>query len=116
MTDSDPFMSPEIWGEDKELFEQYKQARREERRPPLEWVLSADVRIGDKLAFLLSDAQAFCEVTGWDDGQYSAAVPGQPRYRHFRVKSAPWWVETADLRHSLETDGKALIVRREAGA
>ncbi len=82
----------------------------------LTWIPAADVRIGDSLACLLSDAYAYLPVTGWSDSEcdLSRYGLGISTRRTFTVAGRPWWVETADLRHDLA--GQALIVARDPSA
>lgn len=82
----------------------------------LEWVPTAEVRVGDRIACLLSDAHAFLPVTGWDDKTLDLTRYGSERpfgiivHRVFTVTNAPWWagedMRTGDLA------GPALIVKR----
>lgn len=69
------------------------------------WIPTADVRVGDQLAHKLSDTPwTYTRVTGWSDKTFSDGTV----QRLFAVAGAPWWVDGADLWHSL--DGKALVL------
>lgn len=76
---------------------------------PLIWVPTADVRVGDQLALLLSDAQAYPEITGWSDRLLKLSRHGLPDvvHRTFTVMWAPWWAFDM-LTDGL--DGESLIV------
>ena len=77
-------------------------------RYPAEWIDVDDVRVGDRIVCLLSDADAYPTVAGWDD--ITGAATGTV-YRQFRVTGdRPWWVEDVDL--SSTRPGKVLIVSR----
>ncbi|MFI0553453.1 hypothetical protein [Streptomyces scabiei] len=58
-----------------------------------EWIPTKDVKIGDKISCLLSDASADLEVTGWDDKviDLTRYDLGTTTYRHFKVSWEPWW-------------------------
>ena len=63
------------------------------RAVDLEWIPTAEVREGDKIACLLSDAQAYLRVTGWSDRTLDLTRYDLPVYVHrtFTVAYAPWW-------------------------
>ncbi|MBM4574914.1 hypothetical protein GS896_25445 [Rhodococcus hoagii] len=72
------------------------------------WIDTNDVQVGDRIACLLSDAEAYPTVTGWADGTYTQT---DGSYRDFQVSGdRPWWVKDIDLRSDL--NGKTLIVAR----
>lgn len=79
----------------------------------LVWIPTAEVKVGDRIACLLSDAQAYPTVTGWSDRVLNLSrFEGlkDVTHRTFRVSGAPWWAEdmlTDDLA------GKSLIVSRD---
>lgn len=77
----------------------------------LEWIPTADVRTGDHIACLLSDASAYLEVTGWSDRELSR-VPGKPVHRTFTVRGAPWWAD--DAMRTFGLGRETLIVKRGA--
>lgn len=75
----------------------------------LEWVDVVEVRVGDRIACLLSDAEAYLVVTGWSDRELLVGTSLACTHRTFTVKSAPWWARdmlTAD--HA----SQELIVKR----
>lgn len=77
---------------------------------PLMWVPTVDVRVGDQLACLLSDAQAYPEITGWSDRLLQLSRYDLPDvvHRTFTVGWAPWWVDHSQCTSAL--NGEALIV------
>jgi len=81
---------------------------------PLEWVPAAEIRHGDRLACLLSDAEFYPQVTGWSDRELKLSRFGlaDVTHRTFAVRSAPWWVD--DAMRTVDLAGQALIVRRDA--
>lgn len=75
---------------------------------------TADVRVGDKIACLLSDAEWFPEVNGWHDvllplSRYEGLSDVTHRYFSFDAW-APCWVDESFQRHDLAS--KTLIVER----
>ncbi|MEV6419077.1 hypothetical protein [Streptomyces sp. NPDC051662] len=81
----------------------------------LVWVATAEVKVGDRLVCLLSDARAYPVITGWSDERLNLS-----RYeglqdvihRYFDLESgAPWWCDDDQRRSDLA--GKTLIVSRE---
>ncbi|MFB8026901.1 MULTISPECIES: hypothetical protein [unclassified Streptomyces] len=79
-----------------------------------EWIATAQVRMGDRISCLLSDASADLAVTGWQDKviDLTRYDLGTSTYRHFTVKAAPWWA--ADMT-SFRLDGphgQALVLAR----
>lgn len=81
----------------------------------LEWVPTGDVREGDRIACLLSDAHAFLPVTGWADKTLDLTRHGLGVHVHrvFSVANAPWWAGDDMRTHDLA--GQALIVKRGTG-
>lgn len=84
-----------------------------------EWVPTAEVRVGDKLAHKLSDTPwTYTEVTGWSDRELrlSRFGPGlaDVTQRTFTVSDAPWWVRSDDFALVHPLDGEALIAARES--
>ncbi|MFG3582536.1 hypothetical protein [Streptomyces sp. NPDC047990] len=76
-----------------------------------EWIPTRDVRVGDKIACLLSDASADLEVTGWSDKflDLSRYALRSVTHRTFKVSWEPWWawdMKTYDL------GNKALVLSR----
>lgn len=79
----------------------------------LEWVLTSEVKVGDKLACLLSDAEAYPVVTGWTDivlnlSRYEGLK--DVTHRTFSVPPTKWWVDHAMLTHDLAS--QTLIMKR----
>lgn len=84
------------------------------------WVPTTSVRIGDRLACLLSDAQAFPTVTGWTDKtlDLSSHGLGVIVHRVFTVRGAPWWVDDLMVTGTIDANnrvGTTLIVSRCPG-
>ena len=77
-----------------------------------EWIPTEEVRTGDRIACLLSDARAYPTVTGWSDKtiDLSAHGLGVHVHRTFTVRRAPWWAEDMT---TFNLDGKTLIVPRQ---
>ena len=99
------------------ILDDFQQAIMKAERPELEWIPTAEVREGDRLAMLLSDAQAFPEVTGWADREIDLTRHGLGVHVHrtFTVTPVEWWYgpHHADMRTS-DLAGQALIVKRGA--
>lgn len=83
----------------------------------VEWVNSEDVKVGDSIVFLLSDAEAYAEVIGWSD---STRAPhdglGTSVRRDWNCAGVPWWAREMLFTY-LTFDGsvtasKTLIVKR----
>ena len=73
---------------------------------PSAWVPTGDVKVGDRIVCLLSDADAYPEVTGWSDHEYKTTYT---TYRTFTVTGdVPWWVD--DSFTSFDLARQALIV------
>lgn len=79
----------------------------------LEWIPTGDVRIGDRLACLLSDARSYPTVTGWSDKMLILSRYGldDVTHRTFTVTGASWWTE--DMLTFNLAEG-TLIVKRGA--
>ncbi len=80
-----------------------------------EWIPTADVKVGDRISCLLSDASADLEVTGWEDRviDLTRYDLGTSTYRNFKVSGEPWWAY--DMK-SFRLDGplgQALVKARE---
>ncbi|WP_188279276.1 hypothetical protein [Streptomyces sp. CBMA29] len=75
----------------------------------LQWIPTPDVRVGDRIALLLSDAQDYPVITGWTDRTLDLERHGlgSPVHRTWRVRWAPWWAFDM-LTDGL--DGESLIV------
>jgi hypothetical protein len=79
----------------------------------VDWVPTAEVRVGDRLACLLSDAHAFPAVTGWTDRVLDLAPHSLPSVTHrtFQVSGdTPWWVDESMCTNNLAN--QTLIVAR----
>ncbi len=87
----------------------------------LEWVRTTDVKVGDRIACLLSDASAFPVITGWSDKTLDLTryELGVAIHRVFRAMPAPWWCDDAMTTGTVSDDqfGVTPIVKRaEAGS
>lgn len=80
-----------------------------------EWIPTVQVRIGDRISCLLSGASADLEVTGWEDKviDLTRYDLGTSTYRHFKVKSEPWWVYDMTSFQLDGPRGQALLVSRK---
>ncbi|MEV5883066.1 hypothetical protein AB0L74_10165 [Streptomyces sp. NPDC052020] len=80
-----------------------------------EWVPTKDVKVGDKISCLLSDASADLEVTGWEDKviDLTRYGLGVSTYRHFKVSWAPWWACDMKAFRLDGPEGKALVLARK---
>jgi hypothetical protein len=80
-----------------------------------EWIPTDQVRVGDKISCLLSDASADLEVTGWEDKviDLTRYDLGTSTYRHFKVKWEPWWAYDMKSFRLDGRDGKALVLARK---
>jgi len=85
---------------------------REFRGLQVAYVDTMDVRVGDQIVCMLSDATATVTVTGWTDRELDLRWPGHanPVHRTFTYTSAPWWVDKAMMTHGLA--GRTHIVAR----
>lgn len=83
-------------------------------RYELEWIPTADVRMGDRIACLLSDAQAYYSVTGWSDRTIDLTEHnlGVSVHRTFTTLPRVWWAGNDMVTFDLARE--ALIVKREA--
>lgn len=80
-----------------------------------EWILTKDVKVGDKISCLLSDASADLEVIGWEDKviDLTRYDLGTSTYRHFKVSWEPWWAYDMKSFRLDGPDGKALVLSRK---
>ena len=77
------------------------------------WIPTSEVRAGDRIACLLSDARDYLTVTGWHDKKLDLAKYdlGVHVHRTFETTYAPWWVNCGndDMRTN-DLAGETLIV------
>ena len=80
---------------------------------PVVWIPTTEVQAGDRLALLLSDAEAYPEVTGWSDRVLELSRHGlaDVTHRTFTVTGAPWWADRMD--RTGDVTGQTLIVARD---
>jgi len=79
----------------------------------VEWIPTGEVKVGDRIACLLSDAHAYPTVTGWNDKVIDLSRYGLPvsKYRIFTVsEDVHWWIDESMRTNDLERE--TLIVAR----
>jgi hypothetical protein len=79
------------------------------RTQTIEWLLTVEVEVGNNIACLLPDAEAYLPVTGWADHRVDLpeSSTGFAVERVFTVAGAPEWVAPSMLTFTLlDGDGE----------